>query len=316
MSLPPWFSLRRAKTADGGWIGMQAGRDRVLVACAKTGPDGKVRISQQQCFAGAERLSALLQWQKQSAPKGSRTNLLLEPSEYQILQIDAPAVEEAERKSAVRWQMKDLIDFPPDEAALDCMSVPGEVSANAPQRLLSVVARKSVITSWMGHWHAAKLSLSSIDIGEMALRNLAVLASGEQAVAFLHIGWDTTHLIIVWRESLCTFRQLSVGGEQLLILDEMDRAQLFERFALEIQRTTDAFGRQFSAATLTRVWLSSVVDAPGVAIALSGQVDLHVEPFVLGDWVTFEDPPSEGDVEQRLDYTLAIGAALRVEAVE
>jgi MSHA biogenesis protein MshI len=294
---------------------MHVGRDQILVACARQGQDGKFKISHQQCFSGVDRVSALLAWQKQHGPRGSRTNLLLESSDYQILQIDAPPVEEAERKAAIRWQMKDLIDFPASDAALDCMTVPGEQTANSPQRLLSVVSRKAVIGAWMRHWYDAKLALSSIDISEMALRNIAVLASGAQAVAFLHVGWETTNLIIVWQESLCTFRQLNIGGAQLVNLDEADRAAMFERFALEIQRTTDAFGRQFSTANLSQVWLSSVVDAPGVAIALSGQIDLRVEPFVMSDWVTIEDPIREEDLEQRLDYTMAIGAALRVEVM-
>jgi MSHA biogenesis protein MshI len=314
MSLPSWFPIQRAKAAGSGWIGVHAGRDQILVACARLGPDGKFKVNQQQCFTGADRISALLDWQKKEGPRGSKTNLLLEPSDYQILQIDAPSVEAAERNSAIRWQMKDLIDFPPDEAALDSMTVPGEQTANSPQRLLSVVSRKSVVGAWMRHWHDAKLSLSAIDISEMALRNIAVLASGAEAVAFLHVGWDTTSLIIVWQESLCTFRQLNIGGGQLLDLDEADRLALFERFALEIQRTTDAFGRQFSAANLTRVWLSSVIDTQSVATAMSSQIDLRVEPFLMSDWVTIEDPIREEDLEQRLDYTLAIGAALRLEA--
>ncbi|RZI86792.1 MAG: hypothetical protein EOP38_00400 [Rubrivivax sp.] len=314
MPLPPWIPFKRAKAADGAWMGVHIGREHILTACAKLGPDGQFKVNRQQCFTGADRVADLLAWQKKHAPRGTRTNLLLEPADYQILQIDAPPVEASERNAAIRWQMKDLIDFPPDEAALDCMTVPGEQSATSPQRVLSVVSRKSVVGSWMRQWHEAKLSLSAIDIGEMALRNIAVLTASQQAEAFLHVGWESTNLIIVWQESLCTFRQLNIGGAQLLNLDEADRSVLFERFALEIQRTTDAFGRQFSAANLGRVWLSSVVEAPGVASALNDLIDLNVQPFLMSDWLTLEDPIREGDVEQRLDYTLAIGAALRLEA--
>lgn len=315
MPLPTWLTSGRAKTTHAGWTGVHIGRDQILVACARQTPGGKPGIHKLQRFAGPDRIEALLDWQKTNAPKGNQTNLLLEPSDYQILQIDAPPVEPSELQDAVRWLLKDLIDFPPHDAALDCMTVPGEHTGNSPSRVLSVVTRKSVVGAWMLHWHKAKLALSSIDIAEMALRNIAVLASGEQAVAFLHVGWETTSLIIVWQQSLCTFRQLNIGGGQLLAMDDLERSTLFERFALEIQRTTDAFGRQFSAANLTIVWLSSVVDAPGVARDLSAQIDLRVQPFLLDDWLNLEDPPREEDVEQRLDYTLAIGAALRMETM-
>lgn len=311
MSLLSWPSRSRTPALDGPWVGVHVGRDQILVACAQAGRDGKFRVNQQHCFAGDDRVQALLAWQKKNAPRGSQTNLLLEPGDYQILQIDEPPVEAAERNAAVRWQMKDLIDFSPDDAALDCMTVPGEQSANSPHRLLSVVSRKAVVGTWMRRWHDAKLSLSAIDIAEMALRNLAMLTAEPEAAAFMHVGWDTTSLIIVWQGSLCTFRQLNIGGAQLVDLGDMERGHLFERLALEIQRTTDAFSRQFSGANLSCVWLSSVVEVPTVAAALSGQIDLRVEPFEMGDWVTLEDPLREGDIEQRLDYTLAIGAALR-----
>lgn len=311
MPLIPWPSRARAPSVDGPWIGVHVGRERILVACAHPGQDGKRRINQQHCFTGDDRVQALLDWQKKQAPRGSQTNLLLEPGDYQILQIDAPPVEPAERNAAVRWQLKDLIDFPPDEAALDCMTVPGEASASSPHRLLAVVSRKAVVGPWMRRWHDARLSLSAIDVAETALRNIAMLTEEPEAAAFVHVGWETTSLIIVWHGSVCTFRQLNIGGAQLVNLDDRERSHLFERLALEIQRTTDAFGRQFSAANLSCVWLSSVVEVPTVAAALSGQIDLRVEPFAMDDWVTLEDPIREGDIDDRLDYTLAIGAALR-----
>ncbi|MES2091301.1 MAG: hypothetical protein V4532_15170, partial [Pseudomonadota bacterium] len=270
-------------------------------------------INGQQCFSGDDRVAALLAWQKKNGLNRSKSNLLLPPADYQILQIDAPAVDAAELKSATRWQVKDFIDFPVDDAAVDCMPVPTKPGDNAAPKLLTVVSRKAVVGTWMKHWHAEKLTLNCIDIPEMALRNLAVMAAGAEAAVFLHLGWETTNLLIVWQESLCTFRQLNIGAAQLVDLDDFERAELIGRIALELQRTTDAFGRQFFAANLNCIYVSSVMDPVGIATSLNGQMDFAIEPFVLSDWVTIEEELREEDLDLRLDYTLAIGAALRGE---
>lgn len=309
---PSWLRFAppsAKKSAD--WIGVHVGPEHLLVACARPGKNGKIDIHGHQCFSGDDRVAALLEWQRKNKLTRSKSNLLLAPSDYQILQIDAPQVDAAELKAAARWQVKDLIDYPVEEAALDCMSVPSRPADNAAPKLLSVVSRKSVVGTWMSQWHAAGLSLTSIDIPEMALRNLAVLASGANAAVFLHLGWETTKLIIVWQERLCTFRQFNIGAEQLVDLNDFERAELIARIALELQRTTDAFGRQFSSANLSCIYVSSVMDAVGISTSLNGQMDFAIEPFIVEDWVTVKSPLSEEDLERRLDYTLAIGAALR-----
>ncbi len=314
MKMPKWLRFGRPSVKrSGGWIGVHVTPDHLLMAHARPSRDGKIKIKFQQCFSGDDRVAALLAWQKKNGLSRTKSNLLLLPSEYQILQIDAPVVDAAELKAATRWQVKDFLDFPVDEAALDCMVVPSSPAETAAPKLLSVVSRKAVVGTWMNRWHAEKMTLNCIDIPEMALRNLAVMAAGAEAAVFLHLGWETTNLLIVWQESLCTFRQLNIGAEQLVDLNDFERADLIGRIALELQRTTDAFGRQFFAANLQCIYVSSVMDPVGIATSLNGQMDFAIEPFVLSDWVTVEDELREEDLDRRLDYTLAIGAALRGE---
>jgi hypothetical protein len=44
-------------------------------------------------------------------------------SDYQLLQIDAPAVPADEMKAAARWQIKDKVDIPVEELTLDVLAV-------------------------------------------------------------------------------------------------------------------------------------------------------------------------------------------------
>src|SRR5688500_18366249 len=46
----------------------------------------------------------------------AETATLLAPGEYQIVSVEAPDVPAEEMKVAVRWKLKDVIDFPVEEA--------------------------------------------------------------------------------------------------------------------------------------------------------------------------------------------------------
>lgn len=272
------------------------------------------RVQACQRFDAKGGLPALHRWWAGFGSRRVGASLLLRAQDYQLLQIEAPAVEPGEYRSAARWQIQDQIDFPAEAAALDCLQLPAGSSSQQSSKLFAVVTRQALVQRSVTEWRSAGLALNVIDIPEMALRNLAVLASGAQACAFVHMGLDETHLILLWQEELCVSRQLSIGGQQLRALEEFPRAAQLEHLALEIQRTVDAFGRQFSAANLTQLWVSAVHDVDGIVQALASQLSLAVKAYRIAEWLDFDPGVQAIDIEQRIDHTLAIGAALREES--
>lgn len=313
MPLPSWLAKRSAARAADAWVGVQHDSRRLLAARATPGRRPRVHACHADASGSATGLAGLSAWWRSTAQRHDANALLLGAGDYQILQMDAPAVEPAEYRAAARWGIKDLIDFPVDEAALDCLRLPGVAAGSAAARLFTVVTRQALVLQSVAQWRAAGLALAVIDIPEMALRNLAVLASGASACAFIHVGVETTHLILLWQEELCLSRQLGLGADALRSQDDWSRHAQIERLALEIQRTVDAFGRQFSAADLTRLWVSSVHDAAGLAQALGLQLSIEVQPFVPSDWIDFDPGVQPFDLASGVDHTLAIGAALRAE---
>ncbi len=314
MPLPSWLAKRSSARPSDAWVGVQLHAQQVLaVRATSRAAGGRPRVHACHVDHASGGLPGLRAWWDRSAKRSDASALLLGAGDYQILQMDAPAVEPAEYRHAARWGIKDLIDFPVEEAALDCLRLPGEANGSAAAKLITVVTRQALVVQTVAQWHTAGLALKVIDIPEMALRNLAVLATGGNACAFIHIGVESAHLILLWQEELCVSRQLGMGGEQLRALDEWNRQTQIERLALEIQRTVDAFGRQFSAANLGQLWVSSVHDAPGLAQALGLQLSIEVQPFVPADWIDFDEGAQAFDLARRVDHTLAIGAALREE---
>ena len=293
------------------WVGVHCRADHLCLADVARRANAKPRIAAVASFDGPQAMHAMLTWQRQRKGAPAATNLLLAGADYQLLVLDAPAVPAAERSDALRWGLKDLLDGPVDEAAIDCIEVPAAVRGDAAQRLLTVVSKKATVRDWMRRYRDARVDLSAIDVPELALRNLAVLGAGLDARAFMHLGLDSTHLIIVWQGELCSFRQLDMSGAQYAAASPDQRAEMADRLALEVQRTADSFARQFHTADLSGLDVSSVAALDDLLERLPNLVSLRVAGFRIDEKMDVEGIDCHADLARRIDFTYAIGAALR-----
>ena len=57
---------------------------------------------------------------------GCDCNLVLHPSEYQLLLVEAPKVAPQELKQAMKWRVKDLVTEPLDSLIIDIFPLPGD----------------------------------------------------------------------------------------------------------------------------------------------------------------------------------------------
>src|SRR6266566_5125354 len=148
--------------------------------------------------------------------KHARCTTVLELEEYALLLTEAPDVPADELRSAVRWRIKDLIDFHVDDATIDVFDV---TSPNAPGKTRSmyvVAARNAAIQRRVDLCDAAKVGLDIIDIPEMAQRNLAaVLPEDARGVVMLMLT-ATKGLITITRQGeIFLSRRLEIGLDTL-----------------------------------------------------------------------------------------------------
>jgi MSHA biogenesis protein MshI len=240
---------------------------------------------------------------------------LLRARQYQLQLIDAPNVPEAEMKSAVRWRLKDFLEYPVETATVDVVSVPADQGAAGRARsVYAVSARNHDIESHMKMFAQAKIPLRVIEIAEMAQRNLAILFESDQrALAMLSFSEEGGLLTFTARGELYLSRRIEITLDQLVgALSEM-RNQLFERIALELQRSLDHFDRQFSNIPLARVLLAPLPDEPGLAAYLAGNLSAPVESVNLGDVLDFHEVPELRETAEQILRWRTLGAALRVE---
>lgn len=287
-------------------------------AHVSAGADGPARLERCETLvlpaADAER--SLAEGVRRLELENTATVAVLEQGNYHLLQVELPDVPEAELKDVVRWRIKDLIDFPLDEAVVDVCLMPNPRGRGRAAYV--VAARQQLVRQDAALLKAGRLRLQAVDIPELALRNLAVrLPEDAQGVALLYLG-RARGLITLTRGGVLYFaRNISLG------LDHLERGRtagpggagaplepMIDSIVLEVQRSLDYYESNFSQPTPALLALAPLeFPCPELLTALTLSFGGRVKPFPLDTLLT--NLPL-GEDEQARSF-LAIGAALRRE---
>jgi MSHA biogenesis protein MshI len=239
---------------------------------------------------------------------------VLGQGEYQFLSVEAPAVPAEELKVAIRWRLKDMIDFPVDMATVDVLSIPADkAAAGRPSPTFAVAARNTVIQACQDLFVGAKLPLAVIDIPEMAQRNVSALLEPEgRGLAMLSFGADGGLLTVSYNQELFLSRRIDVNLEHLLEPDHDRKHAYFDRIALELQRSLDHFERQYSYISVSRLVLAPT-GAAGLDEYLSSNLYTKVETLDLASVFDLSAVPELAEAAAQQRYFNVLGAALRKE---
>jgi MSHA biogenesis protein MshI len=243
---------------------------------------------------------------------------MLELGDYNLLLVEAPDVQPEELRAAIRWRVKDLIDFHIDDAVVDVFEVPNQKTTGRNRMMYAVVARSDVIKQNIDQLIGAGLNLNVIDIPELALRNIAsLLPEDVGGVALVYIG-DHYGLITITRQSTLYFsRRIDIGLNGLPDAARSSSNENIQRWldgiVVEIQRSLDYYESHFSQPQVSAIVISPLGrEVPGVLEYLSSQVDVPVRMLNVNELIDV-DTPVDNDMQSKC--MLAIGAALRQESV-
>jgi MSHA biogenesis protein MshI len=248
-----------------------------------------------------------------------RSVIVMQPDSHSLLLIEAPDVQPAELKAAVRWRIKDLIDFHIDDAVIDVFEIPEQGAAPGKARLMyAVAARASTIHSQVDTLEKTSLKLDIIDIPELAIRNIAALLDEDvRGTAFLYFGQQNGVITLTRQGSLYLSRNIDIGLQKMVAAGGNEgelhpqTQQALERIVLEVQRSLDYYESHFSQPPITSLVLAPFEqEVPGVIPYLSANLGMAVS--VLDMNMLFETNDIIDSVTQARCLT-AIGAALRLE---
>ncbi len=307
-----WFG--KSTAAEPGWLVIAQSDTQwsyVHGSYAASGKSAVTRFGQAELEAkphALEKLARELHFDRYQC------STLLRPGEYQMLLVEAPTVPHAELKSAIRWRVKDMLDYHIDDATMDVLDIPPAAeAAGRSHSMYAVAARNDVIQGRVKTFEDARIPLRVIDIPETAQRNISALYEAEgRGAALLYFNDDAGLLTVTCRSELYLSRRIEIGHGQIAGRAPESRAELFSRIVLELQRTFDHFDRQFSYVPISKVLLAPEPAETGLFEHLKANLDIPVERVNLLDHVSFAKEAPDSAEQWRFFHL--VGASLRHEA--
>ena len=305
------FSFFKSKRLPGS-VGLEVRADGLAIAVLrptdKASESTAIEYAYRACSA-AERESVLAELITHYHLEGMACHVVLPIDQYQTYPIDKPKVEASELADASRWRIKDMLDYDLESAVTDVYEFPADAVRGRPEQLNVVVCRKVLIEDCVHFIEQSSLELESIDIADLALRNLATQQSdsSERAAAILYLRHGSGSMVVVKGGLLYLARHFDFSLQSLNEPSQQD--SVIQHLALEVQRSFDYFESQLGQHPPQKLTL--IGPDPNIPLAnmLGGGIAAKVEQFDVSTLSKDAEPIST----DLINAFVALGAALRPE---
>ena len=307
-----WFSKKKAPP---GWMAISTDADAIRLAYIERPALGKPKVDRWGIVNREDNGGSGLQQAVKEYELGRyRCTTLLQPAEYQLLMVDAPSVPRDELKAAIRWRVKDLLEYHVDDATMDVLDVPVDKDAAGKSHYMyAVSAKNEVVQGQIAQFERASIALQVIDIPETAQRNIAQLyETADRGIGMLTFDAGGGLFTLSFKGELYLARRLDITWAQLAEARDQARQTFFERIAVELQRSLDHFERQYQNVTLAELLLGPLPADTGLLAFLRSQLYLPLRQIDLADALEFAG--AGPDINRQWQLLHVLGAALRVEA--
>ncbi len=237
--------------------------------------------------AFSKRIKALL-------PAAERTIAILEPRDYQILQLESPNVPADELVSAVRWRAMEFVEGSPSDYTLDVLSVP--VEPGRSENVVAVIVHNDVVRSRMLECQGLGHPLSVIDVAETSQRNLlhAVLLAEPAAprvAAFLVAEPERALMVVAVNGELAFFRRFefdtdilaaAVDSVQSALIGTNTGAEALARSLTQLHRSLDLWDDLFPQTPLETLRVDAGSMTGAIVELLKVETRLDTSPISLG----------------------------------
>jgi MSHA biogenesis protein MshI len=301
--------LQKNKKPAQGLLGLELSPDGIALAHVLRAPGKPAQLLRCAFRAAlpAAQAAELKSMVAEFALAGTPVNLLLHPSQYQLLLLECPDVPAEELRDAMRWKIKEQISEPIEQVLVDAFALPADAYRGRSRMAYCVVLAKSRVEAWVSLLKQAGLELHSIDITEMAFRNLGLQVGAEGVnLALLRLRSSEGLIAVQQGAELYMARRIEQGLDQA--------SQDFTGLTLEIQRSLDYFESQLGKGYINRLLLIPMKREGTQALkVLSEGLAVNLQALSLPDLFAGQ-AAAEVDERQQAYCFAAVGAALRQEA--
>lgn len=255
----------------------------------------------------SEHLTQLKSWVSEHKLDGLACHVVLTSQQYKTLPVEKPPVEDAELAEAVRWKIKDMLDYPIDEAVIDVYEFPKDALRGRPAQVSVVTCRAGIIRAMVKLIADAGLLLETIDIADLALRNLAARAVNQdnQSVALLYLRSGSGAIVLIKGEALYFSRHFDFSLEALNDVEQQEN--VIQHLALEVQRSFDYFDSQMAQIPPKVLYLVGPTPNLPLANMLGGNISAQIQLFDTG--LIF--PEQRKMTQDEINAFAAMGSALK-----
>ena len=224
-------------------------------------------------------------------------HLVLNELQSQVVQVDKPDVPTNEIKSALKWQIKDLVSISPDNMVLDYYDAP--TLAGGKEKINVVCAPLDELKKLVAATDKNALKVCSIITQEFAFANL--LAAQDDAKLLVCQQPNEEIVLLIVKQKQIFFQRRLRGFAQIgnKTAEELSLS-IIDNISLEIQRSTDYFERQLKQAPIKEIKVL-------LPIALES---VFVEKLSLNSTVPVTLLELPKPYHEHRDFAAAIGATL------
>lgn len=225
--------------------------------------------------------------------KKSNCNWVLHPDYYRLTLINTPNVPLAEYKKAVRWQIKDIINYPIEDATIDIF-YPDEMERTL-KKIYVIAAQNSFLQRIVNIIQDCELYPIAVDIREFAIRNLATNLStqNKETSCLLNITKESCLVVLIKQQNIQFVRRIPVGSD----------------LATELQRSFNYCQTELNQELPTKFFMLPSADFEQNTVQnIAKNLEKEILIFDLQKTAHFQTP-----IDQRIesDCWAAVGGALR-----
>ena len=239
---------------------------------------------------------------------------VLSTQDYELVQVEAPEVHPSELRAAVRWKLRDIINFPVNDAVIDVFDIPRQARYVETRMVFVVAARGDAVDRVVRLIKPRVRGFDVMDIPEMCLRNLsAMLPQDSDGVALLALGDGFAQLVLTCQGVLYLARRIELNHADTVDTDaaapvEVDAATV----AVELQRSLDYYESHYDRTPISEIVIASGDDrAARLRDALVTETGMSVELF---DAAELFEVSNGVEPDLRWPGLIALGAALRTHS--
>lgn len=244
-------------------------------------------------------------WVDRHKLKNADCHFILNSDEYELELIEAPPVEQEEMREAVRWRLKELIQMPLEEAAVDVFPLPDDAYRGRMKMMYAVATLKEVIQKHIRFIRAVGLEPCVIDIPEMCLRNISLYLPEMEhgTVALLNMHETKGDMVMFSHDALYLTRHIEMGYSSFVHEPgalSLDTGVMIERLILDLQRSLDYYESQLGKGVASKIYILPIEEE---SVHLTDDLKTHIDTPIL-----------DFDCREHLPFLQGVNPSLKEQA--